>query len=301
MDAAVAQLAGRVRAGTGVTGDLEALRRTAFGAAYRMLGSVTEAEDVVQEALLRWHRRPRPPENADAWITTVATRLSIDVLRSARVRREDYVGEWLPEPLLTTPDEPAQRAELSDSLSTAFLALLERLTPDERAAFLLREVFGYPYAELARVLERSEDACRQLASRARRHVEADRPRFEASRARRDALADAFLHACEEGDTQALVALLAEDVVLHGDGGGKVPALARPVAGRERVARTLVAWVRQGARMDIGVERAEVNGQPGLVARSPDGGVFSVLSFDIADGAIQSVRSVVNPDKLAHLR
>jgi RNA polymerase sigma-70 factor (TIGR02957 family) len=281
--------------------DLDDVRSAAFGAAYRMLGSVTEAEDVAQEALLRLHAEPQPPASAQAWVTTVATRLAIDQLRSARVRRETYVGEWLPEPIVTGgPDDPVRHAEIADSLSTAFLLLLERLSPEERAAFLLREVFGYPYAEIAEVLERSQDATRQLVSRARRHIDAGRRRFEPDRQRREALVEQFFTAIESGDTAGLIALLAADVELHGDGGGKVPALARPVSGRERVARTLFAWAKVGARAGISIRRAEINGQPGAISFAPDGGIVNAFSLDVAGGAIVAVHSIVNPDKLGHL-
>jgi len=283
---------------------LEELRPAAFALAYRMLGSVAEAEDVVQEALLRVYRALE--EGAElasprAFVTTVATRLAIDHLRAAQARREAYVGEWLPEPLLTDPgDDPAQRAELADSLSLAFLVLLERLSPEQRAVFLLRDVFDYGYPEIAAIVGKSEAAVRQLAARARRHVEAGRPRFEGSRERREELARRFLAAAREGDLAALEALLARDVVLHGDGGGRVPALARPLHGRSRTARTLLAWARQGARGGGGARPVEVNGQPGALVLDAAGRVVGVLALDIAGDEVRAVRSVVNPDKLRHL-
>ncbi|MBD0281550.1 MAG: RNA polymerase sigma factor SigJ, partial [Thermoleophilaceae bacterium] len=208
---------------------LEELRRRAFAIAYRMLGSMSEAEDIDQEALLRLHgarQRRERIESPRAYVTTVVTRLAIDHLRSARARRETYVGEWLPEPLVTNPDDdPARNAELADSLSLAFLILLESLSPEQRAVFLLREVFDYPYDQIAQIVGKTEAATRQIAVRARRHVDAARPRFEASGERREELARRFLAATRDGDLEGLEALLAEDVVLHGDGGGKVPALA----------------------------------------------------------------------------
>src|SRR3954451_697683 len=223
------------------------LRELAFRIAYRMLGSVAEAEDVVQEALIRMQDRT-PLDNEEAYLTTVTTRLSIDVLRSARMRRESYVGEWLPEPLVHESEaDPARQAEVGDSLSLAFLVLLESLSPEQRAAFLLHDVFDYGYGEVAEIVGKSEDNARQLAARARRRVEERRPRFESSRERRDELARRFFAAVEEGDVSSLEALLAHDVALHGDGGGKVPALARSIHGRARVARTLLAWARQGAK------------------------------------------------------
>jgi RNA polymerase sigma-70 factor (TIGR02957 family) len=284
---------------------LEELRPKAFAIAYRMLGTVSEAEDIVQEGLLRLHRALDEGERIEsprAYLSTVVTRLGIDHLRSARVRRESYVGEWLPEPLVTSPDEdPARHAEVADSLSLAFLVLLESLSPEQRAVFLLREVFDYPYDRIAEIVGKTEDNVRQLAVRARRHVEEGRSRFEASRAQRDELARRFLAAAEEGDLEGLEGLLAHDVVLHGDGGGKVPALARPLHGRTRVARTLVAWMRAAVRFGgVSLRPVEVNGQPGAMSFDPDGKLINVLALDIADGQIQAVRSIVNPEKLRHL-
>ena len=284
---------------------LDELRPVAFAVAYRMLGSVAEAEDVVQEALLRTHRALAAGEriaSPRAYVTTVAARLAIDELRSARARRETYVGDWLPEPLLTgAGDDPARAAETADSLSLAFLVLLESLSPEQRAVFVLRDVFDYGYDEIAEIVGKSEDNVRQLVSRSRRHVEERRPRFETSREQREALARRFFSAFEEGDVGSLEALLAHDVVLRGDGGGKVPALARPLHGRGRVARTLLAWRRQGARIDgATVRQVEVNGQPGALVLDPDGRVVSVLALDIAAGQVQGISSIVNPGKLAHL-
>jgi RNA polymerase sigma-70 factor (ECF subfamily) len=278
------------------------LRPAAFAVAYRMLGSVSEAEDAVQEGFLRLHRALADGaeiESPRAYLTAVVTRICIDQLRSARVRRETYVGEWLPEPLVD--DDPARHAEMADSLSLAFLVLLESLSPEQRAAFLLREVFDYPYDQIAEIVGKSEDNARQLAARARRHVEERRPRFEASREARDALADRFFAAIGEGKLEDLEELLAEDVVLHGDGGGKAPALARALHGRPRVERTLKAWVKAGLRLlPVTWRRVEVNGQPGAMTLDPEGRVINVMALDIADGRIQAIRSVVNPDKLHHL-
>jgi RNA polymerase sigma-70 factor (ECF subfamily) len=281
------------------------LRPPAFAIAYRMLGSVSEAEDVVQEGLLRLHRARAGGEKIGsprAYLSTVVSRLALDHLRSARVRRETYVGEWLPEPLVASSDEdPARKAEMADSLSLAFLVLLESLSPEQRAAFLLREVFGEPYGRIAEIVGTSEQNARQLAARARRHVDARRPRFEASRAQRDELAARFFAAATEGDLEGLEALLAHDVVLHGDGGGKAPALARAVHGRARVARTLMAWLRAGARFGgFTQRREEVNGQPGALFLDRDGRLISVMILDVAEGQIQGVSSIVNPDKLRHL-
>jgi RNA polymerase sigma-70 factor (ECF subfamily) len=247
---------------------LESLRRQGFGVAYRMLGSVAEAEDVAQEALLRLTRQDGPIAEPAAWVTTVATRLSINVLKSARARREAYVGPWLPEPLLEDPSPgPASRAELADSLSLALLVLLERLTPVERAAYLLREVFGYDYDRIAEIIESSEANSRQLVSRARRHLEAERPRFDADEAARDALLDRFLAAAEEGDLAALEDLLAEDAVLYADSGGKAMAPQQPLVGAAVIARFMAA-VSQPRPGAFELRRVRVNGQPGRILRGP---------------------------------
>ena len=285
--------------------ELNELRPAAFAIAYRMLGSVSEAEDVVQEALLRFHRALRDGDRIEsprAYVATIATRLAIDQLRSARARRESYVGDWLPEPLVADPDaDPARQAEMADSLSLAFLVLLESLSPEQRAVLLLRDVFDYGYGEIAEIIGASEDNARQLASRARRHVEQRRPRFESSRAQRDELARRFFAAARDGDLGALESLLADDVVLQGDGGGKAPALARALHGRSRVARTLTAWIRVARRLpEASLTPTVVNGQPGAIWRDGDGRVISVMALDIADGYVQGIRSVVNPDKLQHL-
>jgi RNA polymerase sigma-70 factor (ECF subfamily) len=250
--------------------ELEALRRHGFGVAYRMLGSVSEAEDVAQEALLRLTRQAGPIDEPAAWMTTVVTRLSINVLKSARARREAYVGPWLPEPLLEDPAPgPASRAELADSLSLALLVLLERLTPVERAAYLLREVFGYEYAEIARIIEQTEVNSRQLVSRARKHLEAGRPRFDPDEAARDALLERFLAAADRGDLEALEELLAKDAVLYADSGGKAMAPQEPLVGAALIARFMaaVAQVRPPSG-ELERRRVRVNGQPGRLLRGP---------------------------------
>jgi RNA polymerase sigma-70 factor (ECF subfamily) len=285
----------------------EELRPLLFSIAYQMVGSASDAEDIVQEAFLRFHRESRRGTDIaspKAWLSTVTTRLAINHVQSARVRRERYVGTWLPEPLVTEPDPAGLRhAETADSLSLAFLVLLESLGPVERAVFLLREVFDYGYDEIAAVVGKSPDNCRQVAVRARRQVEARKPRFEASRRKREALSRRFFEAVEADDTQGLVRLLAADVVLHADGGGKAqaPTIRRPLYGRERVAR-LFGEIgpfsqRLGARS---VRYAEVNGQPGALYLDPDGHPVLVLSLDIADGLVQTVHAITNPDKLRHL-
>jgi RNA polymerase sigma-70 factor (ECF subfamily) len=284
---------------------LQELRPGAFAIAYRMTGSVSEAEDLVQEGLLRLHRAMEDGQelaSPRAYLSTVVTRLAIDELRSARARRETYVGEWLPEPIVTSgDDDPVRHAETSDSLSMAFLVVLETLSPEQRAAFLLHDVFDYPYGRVAEIIGKSEPATRQIATRARRHVSERRPRFEASRQRRNELGERFLAAAQQGDLAALESMLAEDVELHGDGGGRVPALARPLHGRRQVAAALSAWLKLVARAEgIAGEPVEVNGQPGAVFRDADGAVLGVWTLDVGGDRVQSIRSIVNPDKLGHL-
>jgi RNA polymerase sigma-70 factor (TIGR02957 family) len=284
--------------------EFDELRPSAFAIAYRMLGSVSEAEDVVQEGFLRLHRARAGGEriaSPRAYLSTVVSRLSLDHLRSARVRRESYVGEWLPEPLVASADDdPARKAEMADSLSLAFLVLLESLSPEQRAAFLLHDVFDESYDRIAEIVGTSEQNARQLAARARRHVEKRRPRFEASREQREELATRFFAAAEEGDLEGLEELLAHDVVLRGDGGGKAPALARALHGRARTARTLIAGLRALTRFGITRRREEVNGQPGALFFDREGRLIAVMSLDVAEGQIQGVSSIVNPDKLRHL-
>jgi RNA polymerase sigma-70 factor (ECF subfamily) len=284
---------------------LDELRPVAFAIAYRMLGSVSEAEDVVQEALLRVHQTLDAGEriaSPRAFVATVTTRLAINELRSARVRRERYVGEWLPEPIITDGgDDPAQHAEMADSLSLAMLVLLESLSPEQRAVLLLHDVFDYEHAQIAEIIGKSEVNVRQLATRARRHVEQRRPRFETTREQRDELARRFFAAIEQGDLAGLETLLAADVQLTGDGGGKAPALARALRGRSRVARTLSNWVRLGARTPgLSMRPVEVNGGPGALYLDAQQRLIAVLALDIAGGQIRSISSVVNPDKLTHL-
>jgi RNA polymerase sigma-70 factor, ECF subfamily len=282
----------------------EELRPLLFSIAYRMVSSVSEAEEIVQEAFLRIHRAEAEGTMIDspkAYLSAVVTRLSIDHLKSARARREQYVGQWLPEPLLTgsAPDAAAQ-AETADSLSMAFLVLLESLSPVERAVFLLREVFDYDYAEVAKIVQRSEDNCRQLYVRARRHIDEGRPRFEASREQRDELARRFFAAAQLGDTNALVELLAADVVVYGDGGGKAPSWPEPIYGRERAAKLMVGTLAQAARLGGSVVTTELNGQPGVMFVDEEGRIAAVMSLEIADGVVQTIRGITNPDKLAHL-
>ena len=284
---------------------LDELRPVAFANAHRMLGSVSEAEDVVQEALLRVHQALETGEriaSPRAFVATVTTRLAINELRSARARRERYVGEWLPEPIITDGnDDPARHAETADSLSVAMLVILESLSPEQRAVLLLHDVFDYGYPEVAAIVGKSEDNARQLAARARRHVEQRRPRFQTTREQRDELAHRFFAAAEEGDLAGLEALLAHDVELTGDGGGKVPALARSLHGRNRVARTLINWFRLVPRVPgVSVRPVEVNGGAGALFLDGEDRLISVLALDIAGGEITGINGIVNPDKLAHL-
>jgi RNA polymerase sigma-70 factor (ECF subfamily) len=333
--------------------ELEALRRHGFGVAYRMLGSVSDAEDVAQEALLRLTRQAGMIDEPAAWMTTVVTRLSINVLRSARVRRESYVGPWLPEPLVEDPAPgPASRAELADSLSLALLVLLEQLSPVERAAYLLREVFAYEYAAIAGIIEQTEVNSRQLVTRARKRLEANRPRFDPDEAARDTLLDRFLAAAQDGDLEALEQLLAKDAVLYADSGGKAMAPQQPLIGAALIARFIATVTRSHPAAGVfESRRVRVNGQPGYLLRGPaepafgeaerltveqglalmrsndvdaeqlvalakaareaasgpgteqaaaEPRVLSVLTVDVVEGRIQTVRIVRNPDKLGHL-
>ena len=280
-----------------------------FSIAYRMTGSISDAEDIVQEAFLRLTRALRDGvgiTTPKAYLATVTTRLAISHLRSARVRREAYVGAWLPEPFVAdqlapaTPPDPAERAEMSDSLSMAFLVLLESLSPTERAVFLLREVFGYDYAEIAEITGKSEPNCRQIFARARHHIDAGKPRFDASREQRDEVARRFFDAAGGGDLNSLLEILAPNVVVIGDGGGKGRAAREPTHGAERVARFMLGLFRRAQKEGTYGVPALVNGQPGAVAYDAEGRVAGVFALDIADGLVQAVRSVVNPDKLQHL-
>jgi RNA polymerase sigma-70 factor (ECF subfamily) len=282
---------------------LDELRPVAFAIAYRMLGSVSEAEDVTQETLLRVHQALQAGEqiaSPRAFVATATTRLAINELRSARARRERYVGDWLPEPIITDGlDDPARHAETADSLSLAMLVLLESLSPEQRAVLLLHDVFDYGYPEIAAIVGKSEDNVRQLAARARRHVDQRRPRFQTTREQRDELARRFFAAAEQGDLAGLEALLAPDVELTGDGGGKVPALARTLRGRDRVARALINAVV--ARLpEVSSRLVEVNGGPGALFLDAQQRLIAVVALEIAGSQITSINSIVNPDKLIHL-
>jgi RNA polymerase sigma-70 factor (TIGR02957 family) len=295
-----------------MTGELDEYleyRPLMFSIAYRMTGSISDAEDLVQEAFLRLTGALRDGtvvESPKAFLATVTTRLAISYLTSARVRRESYVGAWLPEPLIESPlnpspePDPAAHTELADSLSMAFLVLLESLSPVERAVFLLREVFGYGYPEIAEITGKSEANCRQIFGRARQHIDEGRPRFKASREESEEVARRFFTAAAGGDLAGLLQLLAPDVAMIGDGGDKAIALATPMLGLQRVARFMVGVLRRGQRLGGIGEAAWVNGQPGAIFRDPAGQVAAVMVLDIAGGQVHVIRSIVNPDKLRHL-
>jgi RNA polymerase sigma-70 factor (TIGR02957 family) len=284
-----------------------------FSIAYRMTGSVNDAEDIVQEAFLRAGKdgkdggKDAEIESPKAYLATITTRLAIDHLRSARVRRESYVGTWLPEPLLAsapgTPraePDPAELAETSDSLSMAFLVLLESLAPAERAVFLLREVFGYDYGEIAGITGKTEAACRQTFARARRRIDEGRPRFETSRAEGEELTALFLAAADGGDMASLLERLAPDVVFYGDSGGKGESFISPVLGRDQVARVIRFSFERTAQLGASLRAAWVNGQPGVLVRDADGDLIAVIVLDVLDGQVLAIRTVANPEKLRHL-
>jgi len=281
-----------------------------FSIAYRMTGSVSDAEDIVQEAFLRAQTAAREAGSdvtaPKAYLATITTRLAIDHLRSARVRRESYVGTWLPEPLITDDApvqaaDPAERAEMSDSLSMAFLVLLESLTPAERAVFLLREVFGYDYDDIAAATGKSQAACRQLFARARRAVDAGRPRFGTSRADAEELTSIFLNVSAGGDMTALIGRLAPDVAFYGDSGGKGEStFIAPVFGRDQVGQIVSGQIARAIEVGAALRPATINGQPGFLAYDADGGLIVAMTFDILDGQVQVIRIVANPDKLRHI-
>ena len=282
--------------------DFEGLRPLLFSIAYRLLGSVGEAEDAVQETWLRWEASGVEPVSVKSYLSTIVTRVSLDVLRSARVRREAYPGPWFPEPLLEDPyEEPERAAELADSVSTAALLLLERLSPLERAVFVLRDVFGFGFGEIASAVDRSEAACRQLASRARRHMEEGRPRFAVDRREREELASRFFDALRVGDVDSLREVLAADVQMVADGGGKGPLFGRGMFfGIDHVARVIQVAAQTFAPLDVVIEELEINGQPGAVFRDGTGKVGGTMVLDVVDSQIVAIRGVTNPDKLTHL-
>lgn len=283
-------------------GDFETHRRHLMGLAYRMLGSLAEAEDAVQEAYLRWHATDRTAvENPRAFLSTVVTRLCLDHLKSARVQRESYVGPWLPEPVLDpTALSPETASDYAHDLSVALMLLLERLSPLERAAFLLHDVFDLDFAAIAEALGRSEAACRQLAARARAHVRAARPRFQPSEDDGARLAEAFRRAVRSGDAAAIARLLAADAVLYADGGGKRLAPRNPIYGGDRIARFFAGVVGKEPAIDGWHARnARINGLPGFIYVEP-GGTPLTIAFDIRDGRIAAIYMIVNPDKLQRI-
>ncbi|TDO43284.1 RNA polymerase sigma-70 factor (ECF subfamily) [Kribbella sp. VKM Ac-2527] len=277
-----------------------ALRPLLLSIAYRMLGSFRDAEDVVQEAYLRLHREPVAVDSPKAFLTTVTTRLAIDQLRSARRQREVYVGPWLPEPAVDEYVDLSDEAVRSDSLTTAFLVVLERLSPDQRAVFLLRDVFGYSYEEIAGILAKSEAAVRQLAVRARRQLEDERPRFDPSRQERDELARRFVAACSYGELDGLIGFLALEATFTGDGGGKPTGFPHPVVGAAKVARLLIGAFGKLRDHGIQIEHVHVGGHPALRMHSPTNRTVAVWSLLITNGTVVAIHGVVNPDKLAHL-
>jgi RNA polymerase sigma-70 factor (ECF subfamily) len=275
-------------------------RRLLFATAYRMLGSVADAEDVLQDAWLTWHRADRSHvRDPRAYLVRTVTNLALNRLTSARAQREKYVGPWLPEPLLTSPDA-AEETEMADSVSTAMLVVLETLTPVERAVFVLREVFGYSHAEIAEVLERPEPAVRQIAHRAREHVRARRPRYDTDAGRREEVTSRFIEACAGGDLAAVMELLAPDVTCWSDGGGKVTAARRPVHGADHVARWILGVLTKPQTRGVVAERALINGELGLLM-TLGGTPVGALTYDVSDGRIQNLRLQVNPDKLTGVR
>lgn len=282
----------------------ESLHPLLFSIAYRMLGAASDAEDVVQEAYLRLEQSEAQGvvvRSNKAYLTAITTRLAIDQLRSARHQRETYYGPWLPEPLVTSPElDGAAMFEQSDSISFSFLVLLERLSPLERAVFLLREVFDYGYDEIGAIVEKSEANCRQAFSRARKHVDAGKSRFEVSGERQEQLASSFLAAVQQGEVDRLISYLAEDVVFYGDGGGKGRGLPKPVFGAGNVARLLVGFFEGYRSIGARLTPAPINGQPGVLAFDAEGRLINVLAFEVVGHFIENVRSVINPDKLGHL-
>lgn len=281
--------------------NFETYRPLLFSIAYRMLGSAMDAEDIVQEAYLRYQTvSTEQITHPKAFLSTIVTRLCLNHLQSARVQREQYLGPWLPEPLLTVEEAPSSRLQIHETLSMAFLVLLEQLTPQERAVFLLREVFEYDYAEIAAVIDKSEVTCRQLLSRAKKHIADNRPRFKSSPEEHAAMLARFLKAIEAGELEGLMHLLAEDVTLWADGGGKIPGAAtRPIHGRQDVARFLVG-ISRFAPQDYYLEITQLNGQVALIIRNGSGTAFVVVTFQMLDTLISVFHIIGNPDKLGHL-
>jgi RNA polymerase sigma-70 factor (ECF subfamily) len=276
-------------------------RALLFAIAYRMLGSSTDAEDMLQETFIRWQHAPDLAiESPRALLVTILTRLCINLLQSARAKREEYFGQWLPEPLVTKPRfNPLVSFELDESISLAFLLLLERLTPVERAVLVLREVFDYEYPEIASILKQSEPSCRQILRRARQHIREGRARFDASREQREEMLRQFSKASAEGDLAGLVALLSKEAVFYSDGGGKAPALPRPIYGPENIARGVLEGLKRLVPKNLTRRFVDINGQPGIVSFL-DASPFSVFSLDVADGHITQIYVITNPEKLKRI-
>lgn len=278
-----------------------AYRPLLFSIAYRMLGSVADSEDALQETWLRWHRAQEQGQeirHPKAWLTTTLSRICLDQLGSARVKREQYIGAWLPEPLAGTAPDVAETALDHESLSTAFMVLLESLSPKERAVFLLHDVFAYDFATIAGIVNESEAYCRQLARRARAHMVARRPRYEVDEAQRERLTNRFIDAVSTGDVAALTATLAEDVVITSDGGGKVTAARKPVIGRDKAA-TFLMRIAHLSPVAPALRRQEINGEPGVIALI-DGAIANAATFEMDGDRITHIYIQVNPDKLEPL-
>lgn len=281
----------------------EDLRPLLFSIAYRMLASVSDAEDVVQEAFIRYQRalgEGVAVESTKAYLAAMVTRLAIDQVRSARARRELYVGQWLPEPVVTEPNDPSSESEQAESISMAFLLLVQQLRPVERAVFLLHGVFNYSHAEIAAMLGKTEAHCRQIALRARKRIDAGRPRLEPRSPFRDDLSRRFFNAMKEGDVHRLMQVVAPDVRVFGDGGGKAPQWSKPIVGRERVAHLLAGVGARLVDLQGQLELREINGQPGAMVFDSQHRLINVFALDVSDGVVHAVRSVINPEKLRHL-
>jgi RNA polymerase sigma-70 factor (ECF subfamily) len=284
----------------GRTDQFSEYRSLLFSIAYRMLGSVADAEDMVQETFIRWQASSDEIRSPRAFLVTIVSRLCINHLQSARVQREQYIGQWLPEPLLTgVGNDPYEISRTDESLSMAFLVLLERLTPTERAVFLLREVFDYEYSEIAAIIGQNEASCRQILRRARQHVADVRPRFDASQKQHEQLLHQFLDAASNGNLDALVALLSSQVVFHSDGGGKSAAVPNLVYGPDKVARAILGGLTKLVPKNLVSRMAQINGKPGVVSYL-NGRAYSVVTIDIADGHVRSIFIVTNPEKLSRL-
>ena len=281
----------------------EEQRGKLFAIAYRMIGSAMDAEDIVQDAWLRYQQITSPPENPSAYLRKIVTNLSLDHLKSAKVQREQYIGEWLPEPIVTDTSSPADELQKAENISVAFLVVLETLSPLERAVFILREAFDYDYSEIGRILDKSESACRKIFSRAKKHIHNNRPRFDTTPEAHTRLVSHFINATQEGDIHAMTQILAEDVSLVSDGGGKVAAAIRPLLGREKILKFLGGIYKRGQDMGIAyqIEGMILNGEQGMIGRYVETGeIFLAATFEVHQEQIATIRFIRNPDKLAKL-